>query len=61
MSKEKDRDYCILDHANKQVDQRLRVNPNRASSRQATQCRTAASTFPSGAADFERDAPGKAD
>lgn len=60
MSKEKDRDYCIIDHANKQVD-RLRVNPNRASSRQATQCRTTASTHPSGAADLDTSAVGNTD
>lgn len=47
----KDKRYCHIDHANKQLD-RLRGNPNRASKRQATQREAVASNIPSCAADF---------
>jgi hypothetical protein len=60
MSKGKGKDYCLVDHSNKQID-RLRDNPNRASLRQATQRRTAASTHPSGAADFGVESTSKVD
>jgi len=60
MSTEKDRQFCIVDHANKRTD-RLRDNPNRASARQATQRREAASTIPSGAADVDNESTGKTD
>lgn len=46
-----DRKHCYLDHANKQLD-RLRMNPNLTSKRQATQGQAAASKFPPGSADF---------
>lgn len=47
----KEKQFFIIDHANKQVDNRLRVNPNRASKRQATQCEAKASNQLPGNAD----------
>ena len=56
----KDKQYCEIDHANKQLD-RLRANPNRASKRQATQRRAEASKKPPGVADSMDDLPGRTD
>ncbi len=54
----KDKQYCDIDHANKQLD-RLRANPNRASKRQATQRRAEASKNPPGVADLADEPAGQ--